>query len=110
MSVTITVPDPLAAQLVSEAQHQQKSVDQLAVDLLTHILHENNDKAWDHANQQRLALLQKSSTNDLTREETDHLQQLQALADRRLEALDAERLAEVKRMEREVKTALRGTG
>lgn len=106
MSVIISVPDPLAAELTSEAQQQQISVEQLATNLLARALHESKNENWDKANQRRLALLHKSSTVGLAQDEAKQLQQLQALADQRLEALDAQRLAEVERMEQEVKAAL----
>jgi hypothetical protein len=46
----------------------------------------------------------------LTPEEAEELQRLQILADQRLEAMDTARLAEVERMEGEVKEALQQTG
>ncbi len=106
MSVTITVPDPLAEELTSEAQQRRMSVEQLAAGLLARALQESKDTSWEKANAQRLALVQKSSTIGLTAVETEQLQQLQTLSDRRLEAMDAQRLAEVDKMEQEVKAAL----
>ena len=106
MSVTITVPEPLAAQLKCEAQQRQVSLTELAADFLARGLEGARDATWYEVNQQRLALLHKSAKTGLTPREAHELQELQALADQRLEAMDAERLAEVDRMEREVKAAL----
>ena len=110
MSVTITVHDPLATKLRSEAQQQQMSVQELATDLLARALEDTPDATWRKANLRRLALVLKSSTVRLTTEEASELDQLQILADPRLEVLDADRLAEVERMEDEVKAALQGAG
>jgi hypothetical protein len=106
MSVTITVPEPLAGRLKSEAQQRRVSLTDLAADLLARALDGTGDATWYELNQRRLALLHKSAKTGLTPRESHELQELQSLADRRLEALDAERLAEVERMEREVNAAL----
>jgi hypothetical protein len=110
MSVTITVDDPLAGQLRSEAQQQRVSVQELATDLLSRALADSQDVVWRKANQRRLALIHKSSTLGLTPSESEELQQLQLLADQFLEASDAGRLAEVQRMEQEVRAALHEAG
>jgi hypothetical protein len=102
--------DPLATQLESEAHQKQVSVQELAGDLLTRALEGTKDATWHKTNQRRLALVRKSATLGLTPQEAGELQQLQILADRRLEAMDAERLAEVKRMEETVKAALQEAG
>jgi hypothetical protein len=109
MPVTVTVYDPLAEKLQSEALQQQVSVEELAADLLARALEGFQDAIWHKANQRRLALVHKSSAAGLTPEEAGELQQLQILADRRLEALDAGRLAEVERMEQEMRAALHET-
>ena len=106
MSVTVTVYDPLAEKLQSEALQQQVSVEELAADLLTRALEGSQDATWHKANQRRLVLVHRSSMAGLTPEEAGELQQLQMLADQRLEALDAGRLAEVERMEQEMRAAL----
>ncbi|MBC8868891.1 MAG: hypothetical protein H8E44_05710 [Planctomycetes bacterium] len=106
MSVTVTVYDPLAEKLQSEALQQQVSVEELAADLLARALEGSQDAAWEKANQRRLVLVHRSSTAGLTPEEASELQELQMLADQRLEALDAGRLAEVERMEQETRAAL----
>jgi len=100
MSVTITLPEPLAGRL---------SLPDLAADLLARALDETGDAIWYEVNQRRLVLLLKSAKNGLTSREAHELQELQTLADQRLEALDAERLSEVGRMEREVNAALHAT-
>jgi hypothetical protein len=106
MSVTITVHEPLAAQLKSEAQQRRVSLADLAADLLARALEGARDSKWYEANRRRLALLQKSAKTGLTAREAEELKELQTLADQRLEAMDAGRLAEVERIEREVKAAL----
>ena len=105
MSVTITLPEPLAAQLKSEAQQRRVGLTEFAADLLARALEGTRDTTWYEVNQQRLALLHKSAKTGLAPREAHELQELQSLADQRLEAMDAERLAEVARMEREVKAA-----
>jgi hypothetical protein len=77
---------------------------------LTRALERAKDATWHKTNQRRLALVRKSATVGLTPQEAGELQQLQIAADRRLEAMDAERLAEVKRMEEKVTAALREAG
>jgi len=106
MSVTITLPEPLAGQLKSEAQQRQVGLTEFAADLLARALEGTRDTTWYEVNQQRLALLHKSAKTGLTLREAHELQELQSFADQRLEAMDAERLAEVARMEREVAAAL----
>ena len=106
MSVTVTVYDPLAEKLQSEARQQQVSVEELAASLLARALEGSQDATWHKANQRRLALIHQSSTAGLTPEEASELQQLQILADQRLEALDAGRLAEVERMQQETRAVL----
>lgn len=106
MSVTITVQDPLAAKLRSEAQQQRLSLQELATNLLARALSDAHDAGWRKADLRRLALVHKSSTAGLTPEEASELEQLQILADQRLETLEAERLAEVERIEQEVHAAL----
>ena len=110
MPVTITLPEPLAGQLKSAARQRQVGLTEFAADLLARALdgarETTRETTWYEVNQQRLALLHKSAKTGLTPREAHELQELQSLADQRLEAMGAERLAEVARMEREVAAAL----
>ena len=84
MSVTITVPDPLATRLRTEAEQRQVSVEELAARLLAGAL-EANETEWQDAQRRRLTLLHRSTIAGLTADESRELQELQAQADRRLE-------------------------
>jgi hypothetical protein len=106
MSLTITVQDPLAAQLVDHAEEEQISVEELAARLLARGLSGDIDASWERIDRQRSLLLEKSASNGLTQAETQELQRIQLAVDQRLEVFDAERLAEVARMEREAHEAL----
>jgi len=106
MPVTITLPEPLAGQLKSAARQRQVGLTEFAADLLARALDGARETTWYEVNQQRLALLHKSAKTELTPREAHELQELQSMADQRLEAMDAERLADVARMEREVAAAL----
>jgi hypothetical protein len=77
MSVTITLPEPLAGQLKSEAQQRQVGLTEFAADLLARALEGTRDTTGYEVNQQRLALLHKSAKTGLTPREAHELQELQ---------------------------------
>jgi hypothetical protein len=100
MSLTITVPDPLAGLLQSRAQVEKIPVDELASRLLeTGIQDPLEPGQWTVANERRVALIEKRFNNGLTEQEQEELQRLQELADHQLEELDALMLKDVALME-----------
>jgi hypothetical protein len=100
MSLTITVPDPLAGQIRSRAQAEKIPVDELASRLLeTGMKTPLEPGQWAVANERRVALIGKRFNGGLTDPEQLDLQQLQELADRQLEELDALMVKDVALME-----------
>jgi hypothetical protein len=106
MSVTITVLDPLTGQLKSAAQQRRMRPKEPAADLLPRAFEGTRDATWYEVNQRRRALLHKSAKTGLAPPETQELQEPRALADQRLESLDADGMTEVERMEWDAKAAL----
>jgi hypothetical protein len=110
MTLTITVPDPLARLLQSRAQAVKIPVDELASRLLeTGMQNPLEPGQWTIANERRVALIEKRFNGGLTDQEQEELQQLQALADRQLEELDALMLKDVALMETTAHRTLKGT-
>jgi hypothetical protein len=103
MSLTITVTDPLAHQLQSEADSRQIPVEQFALEILGQAV-QRQDGPPD--NRRRLALIHKQFASGLTSEEVTELQELQRHADRHLESLDAAMLKDVAEMEKATEKAL----
>ena len=100
MTLTITVPEPLANRLLSRAEAEKLPVEELASRLLEDGIRRPLEPAqWTVANQRRVALIEKRFAAGLTDEEEHELQHLQALADQQLEELDALMLGDVERME-----------
>jgi hypothetical protein len=103
MSLTITVADPLAHRLQSEADSRNIPVEQFALEILGQAVQE---QACPPANRRRWALIRKQLTTTLTPEEAAELQELQRHADRHLEALDSKMLDDLTAMERAAVEAL----
>lgn len=100
MSLTITVPDPLAGRLQSRAQVEKVPVDELASRLLEHGMQQPLEpEQWRIANERRMVLIEMRFASGLTDNERAELQRLQELADRQLEEFDAVMLQDVARME-----------
>ena len=59
---------------------------------------------WQQHNQRRIALIHKSVTTSLSREETAELERLQAALDQRLASMDDQLLAVVASMQQAVET------
>ncbi len=109
MSLTITVPDPLARLLQSRARAEKIPVDELASRLLeTGMQNPLEPGQWSIANQRRVALIEKRFRKSLTEQEQEELQQLQELADHQLEELDALMLKDVALMETTARRILKG--
>ena len=109
MSLTITVPDPLARRLQSRAHAQEIPVDELASRLLESGMQNALEPGqWTIVNERRVALIGKRFKGGLTDQEQEELQQLQELADRQLEELDALMLKDVALMETSAHKILKG--
>jgi hypothetical protein len=106
MPLTITVTDPLALKLQTQADARRISVEQFALEVLGQTV---QSQEWPAANRQRLALIRKQFTEELTPAEAAELQELQRQADRHLESLDSQMLKDVAEMEKAVAEALHGS-
>jgi len=103
MPLTITVSDPLAIELQSEAASRKLSVEQFALEVLGQAVRGDE---WAIANRHRLALIRKQFAGGLTEAEAAELQDLQHRADRHLELLDSQMLNDVAEMEKAAAEAL----
>ena len=109
MSLTITVPDPLAGLLQSRAEVEKIPVNELASRLLeSGVQNPLEPGQWTIANERRAALIEKRFNSSLTGQEQEELQQLQELADHQLEELDALMLKDVALMEATAHRILKG--
>jgi hypothetical protein len=97
MPLTITVTDPLAIKLQSEAVSRRISVEQFALEVLGQAVQSDE---WETANRRRLALIRSQFAGGLTAAEAAELQELQCRADRHLESLDSQMLCDVSEMEK----------
>lgn len=106
MTATLRLADSLAAELSRRAARSNRSIEDEATRLIGRALVASDDEDWEEANQRRFVLLHKSASAPLDPREQRELEDLQLLADRRLERLDAERLDEVQRMQSQVDALL----
>ncbi|ETW99009.1 hypothetical protein [Candidatus Entotheonella palauensis] len=103
MVVTLQIDEPLASRLQAKAVVQHLSTEDFARMLLGEGLQRLEDsEVWNSQNQRRIDLIRKSSHETLTETEEDELQQLQEVADQRLEARDHELLAHLDRLKQAV--------
>ena len=108
MSLTITVPEPLARRLQSRAEVEKVPVEELASRLLENGIQGPLEPAqWASANERRVALIEKRFASGLTEQEQEELQHIQDVADQQLEELDALMLQDVARMEASAQEILR---
>jgi hypothetical protein len=111
MTVTISLPDPLADQLRIRAQAERLSVDELASAVLAAAMRQPLDReTWGQHNQRRLALIRTRFSTGLSKAEEQELRALQELADRQVEAMDREMLSDVQAMKRAVEASLARDG
>ncbi len=103
MPLTITVTDPLAIKLQSEAAARKISVEQFALEVLGQAV---QSEEWASANRRRLALIRQQFAGGLTATEEVELQELQRQADQHLESLDSQMLNDVTAMEKAAAEAL----
>jgi hypothetical protein len=89
MTLTIPLDDALTAQLRQYAATHQLPIEALAAQLLREAVMQLVDAAsWQQHNQRRVALIHKSTTTLLSREEAAELEGLQAALDQRLVPMD----------------------
>jgi hypothetical protein len=94
VNLTISLDEPLAAQLQQEAAARRLSPEQFVHDLVGGALDKiNEDKHWAEVNRRRGELIRKNRDVGLTAEEKLELAQLQAAVDQRLEPMDRQLLA-----------------
>jgi hypothetical protein len=107
MTLTISLPDQLVEQLGLMAQAEQVSVHDLASSLLAAAIRRPLDaEEWSQHNQRRLALIRKRFTCGLPQDEEQELHALQELADRQVEVLDRQMLADVQTMKRAAEASI----
>ena len=93
MPLTITLNDELAARLQSQARAHTIPAEQWALMILAEAIeHPRDDESWKQLNQRRLELIHGKYHGGLDEAQERELCALQALADKRLEALDRPRL------------------
>src|SRR5262249_16583736 len=98
MALTITLDEALTTQLRQHAAALQVSLEECAAQLLSAAVTQLADTArWQQHNQRRVALIHKSMTTPLSREEAAELEQLQAALDQRLEPMDEQLLSSNRR-------------
>ena len=98
MSLTITLDDNLVAQLQTQADAQHLSVEALALQILGDAVTDGEDAEWRACNQRRIELIRRQFAESLSADEAGELQQLQDMADQRMERFDAQRLDDIKRL------------
>jgi plasmid stability protein len=103
MSVTITLDDNLVAQLQTQADARHLSVEALVLQILSDAVADAEDAEWRACNQRRIELIRQQFAEGLSADEAGELQQLQDMADQRMERLDAQMLDDVKRLYRQAK-------
>ncbi len=82
MTLTITLDAALTVQLRQHAAARQVSMEECAMQLLSETVAQLADTAsWQQYNQRRVALIHKSATTSLSREEAAELEALQAALD-----------------------------
>jgi hypothetical protein len=108
MPVTIQLNDSLAAQLQERASARSVSLEEFTAHLLDDALGQlQAADQWAAQNRRRLDLIRKSCTTNLTCQEQEELQGLQAALDQRLEPLDDQLLENLRQWQ---SAAKRGAG
>jgi hypothetical protein len=105
MMLTVTLDETLTAQLRQYAATRQVSIEVCAAQLLSEAVAQLTDMVdWHQHNQRRIALVHKSVTTSLSREETAELERLQVALDQRLASMDDQLLTVVASMQQAVAT------
>jgi len=103
MTLTITLDEAMTVQLRQHAAARQVSMEECATQLLSEAVALLADTTrWQQCNQRRVALIHKSATTSLSREEAAELEALQAALDQRLAPMDEQMLTAVAGMQRTV--------
>jgi len=94
MNLTISLDEPLAAQLQREASARRLAPEQVARELLGRALGKMAEaETWHQLNRRRADLIRMSRDRGLTVEERKELDELQAAVDQRLSPMDQQLLA-----------------
>ena len=100
MNLTLSLDEPLAAQLREEASSRHRAPEQFARDILGSALGKMaEEKAWSQVNRRRAELIRKSRDSGLTAVESKELDQLQRSIDRHLEPMDRQLIAAAEQFE-----------
>jgi hypothetical protein len=103
MTLTITLDEAVTVQLRQHAAARQVSVEECATQLLSEAVAQLADTTrWQQYNQRRVALIHKSATTSLSREEASELEALQATLDQHLAPVDEQLLTVVAGMQRAI--------
>ena len=103
MTLTIPLDDALTSQLRQYAADRQLPIEAFAAQLLHEAVMQLADTAsWQQRNQRRVALIHKSTTTLLSREEAAELEALQAALDQQLAAMDDQLLTTLEGMQHAV--------
>jgi hypothetical protein len=105
MTLTIPLDDALMSQLRQYAADRQLPIEAFAAQLLHEAVMQLADAAcWHQQNQRRVALIHKSMTTLLSREEAAELEGLQAALDQRLAAMDDQLLTAIEGMQHAIQS------
>ena len=103
MTLTIPLDEALTSQLRQYAADRQLPIEAFVVQLLHEAVIQLADTAcWQQRNERRVALIHKSTTTLLSREEAAELEALQAMLDQRLAAMDDQLLTAMEGMQHAV--------
>jgi hypothetical protein len=103
MTLTIPLDEALTSQLRQYAADRQLSIEAFAAQLLHEAVMQLADTTcWQQHNQRRVALIHKSLTMPLSREEGAELETLQAALDQRLASMDDQLLTALEGMQHAV--------
>ena len=103
MSIIISVQDDLAQRLQAAAKRQSISAQELALTILDEAVPPvSADEHWGQRNQQRLALIRKSTREELSAQEQTQLDQLQSWLDEKYEPLDTGLLKQLEEMKQAI--------
>ena len=111
MEVTLNIPESIISKLVNRVGDKPIDFEEHILSYLDHeASQEISHEDWVSINRRRQELIFKSNKTDLSSKEKTELKHLQELADKRLEALDSERLTQSETMLKEVKSLLHVEG
>ena len=111
MSVTVTLNDVLASQLASHAKAQNLTLEDFALQVLDEAVGVNGQcEEWPGQNRRRVELIHRSFVGQLSEEEANELERLQALTDKRLEGFDSKMLEDLRELEEKARQVVDDEG